>query len=103
MTFDEMKKIADARTEGEWQCHNWDKMEGPHVVALGLWDKKSSCNGSFDVPQTYENAAFIAMAANNWDKLIAVVEAAKVCVHITERERWEALIQLKDALKALGE
>lgn len=50
MTIDEMKKIAAARTKGEWKA--------------GI---------------TYhatQNAEFIAMAANNWDKLMAVVDAA---------------------------
>lgn len=68
MTIEEMKKIAAARTKGKWIFEesltdpDWVDMECPEVGHCSL--KK-------------DDAKFIAMAADNWDKLMAVVEAAQ--------------------------
>lgn len=62
-------------SEGPWEDHNWDVMERPHVVAPKLWDGKSSCNGSFDLPCTPGNAAFIAHSREDLPKLLDALEA----------------------------
>ena len=72
-----LRQIGDKATEGPWEHHNYDVMEKPHVVAPKLWDGKSHCDGSFDIPCTYENAEFIAEARNNWTKMLDALEEAK--------------------------
>lgn len=76
MKLEDIRKLCDEATPGPWEHHNWDKMEAPHVVAPTLWDGKSSCDGSFDVPRTYENAAFIAASRTLMPKLLAVAGVA---------------------------
>lgn len=77
MKLEEMKRIADARTKGEWfwsgntygeylKSRNGEDILLGIDAETGLYKKASE-----------EDEAFIAMAANNWDKLMKVVEAAK--------------------------
>lgn len=72
MQLSEMKKIAEARTKGEWS-HDW----GNHDIEIP-WPNRSKSllsrgeHGNYDA-----NLEFAAMAANNWDKLMVVVEAAQ--------------------------
>lgn len=65
MTIEEMKKIADARTKGEWNYNGKFRVSIPGE------------EGDYFFRTEKASAAFIAMAANNWDKLMAVVDAAK--------------------------
>ena len=67
MTLEEMRKIADARTMGEW------RNLGPEI-RTHTSDNAYMNLGIMVAPR---NAEFIAMAANNFDKLLAVVEAAR--------------------------
>lgn len=89
MKLEDLKRLAAARTKGEWkvsgQCFI-TKKPAPH-----LYD---SINGG-----TMEDAEFIAACANNIDALIAVVEAAEA-----ERKAGNFIShELWDALKALDE
>jgi hypothetical protein len=69
MKLAEMKRIAEARTKGEWIN------EGYAIFNDEVKQCLLHANFKKDIP-------FIAMAANNFDKLLAVVEAAK---RITKR------------------
>jgi len=57
MNLEEIKRIANARTKDKWFAADW-------------WLP-------VEISVSKEDAEFIAMAANNWDKLMAVVEAAQ--------------------------
>ncbi len=70
----EVKQRCEAATEGPWEDHNWDVMEKPHVVARTLWDGKSHCDGSFDIPCTKGNAAFVAHARQDVEALRNMVQ-----------------------------
>lgn len=72
MKLEEMKQIAEKRTPGEWK--DWIEFRGAkRTNVIALKDKPEHWIGSVNV----NDSDFIAMAANNWDKLMAVVEAAK--------------------------
>ncbi len=94
-----LRQIGDKATEGPWEHHNYDVMEKPHVVAPKLWDGKSHCDGSFDIPCTYENAEFIAEARNNWTKMLDALESAKenfegILEHVRLAPEWQESIEL---------
>lgn len=72
MTLDLIKAIAAARTKREWHYTEFDTVE------IGIT----------------ENAIFIAMAANNFDKLLAIAEAAKAYAECD----WENNIELSNEL-----
>lgn len=95
MKLEEMKRIAEARTKGKWRPES-GLFEDIGYAAIGPMHEGE--NPDFTV---MKDAQFIAMAANNWDKLIAVVEAAKK--YRQEDTGVEDLCGLDDALKALEE
>lgn len=77
MKLEEMKKVSNERTKGEWHV--------PHSLESTIsleTDDEFICD-LFEIGYAVSpikakgNAEFIAMCANNWDKLIVVVEAAK--------------------------
>lgn len=76
-SLDSMKKIAEARTKGKW-CHEALGEYGD--LTLYVDNGKPNYEDwqiiSEDIPENAD-IEFIAMAANNFDKLIKVVEAAK--------------------------
>lgn len=90
MTLDELKKIAAARTKGPWEhseggyidsgyCHV-RYATSPPINYLN--SKKRGTPTYFEDVSIYDaqikaDANFIAMAANHFDQLLAVVEAAK--------------------------
>lgn len=75
MKFEEMKRIADARTKGEWSVLSLGERINSRHKVMSNWsaDPLEITGDLMDI----WDAKFIAMAANNWDKLIAVVEALK--------------------------
>lgn len=88
MVLNEMKKIADAKTKGEWKNLGTASSEdGDIFMGSGIEVKvnlflNDDCTNEDEAMELAEEQAkldseFIAMAANNWDKLMAVVEAAK--------------------------
>lgn len=95
MKLKTMKAIAAARTPGEWQKReDYDYYQGGTYLGVGPYKydhtietgRKVSCSieevSYFEtdicrVQSGSNDLEFIAMAANNWDKLMAVVEAAK--------------------------
>lgn len=107
MKIEEMKRIAEARTfKDKW------------VASIGVfWDVHLKNNMLVSEGSTEANAKFIAMAANNWDKLMAVVDTLRninyatnlsdeyfeserkktslvhdiECIHLMSREALEAL------------
>lgn len=71
MQIEEMKRIADARTKGPWQ---WDELMKETItndMGMAIIETESRC-----YPPSDADADFIMMAENNWDKLMAVVDAA---------------------------
>lgn len=81
MKLEEMKKIAEKRTSGTWEHGRYTSNDGigefyyitavgRRVSSPGFGDPKVCVHG---LPGDNE---FISMASNNWDKLVAVVEAA---------------------------
>lgn len=71
MKISDMRKIAERRTDGDWEADHdqgtcWDvSIRGdPRITA-------ENCGET--------NAKFIALAANTFDALLDVVEAAKKC------------------------
>lgn len=73
--IDDIKRRAEAATEGPWEEHNWDVMEKPHVVAPSEHDGKKHCDGHFDVPLTPEDADFIAHSREDIPWLVKGLEA----------------------------
>lgn len=91
LNISEMKKIAEARTKGEWTDHIYRVSCGIHLVSTGM---------------RAEDSEFIAMAANNWDKLIAVVEAAEAyrdSVRFDGQPLHEEYLRIEKSLEALEE
>lgn len=71
LILEEMKLIADARTKGEWR-HDW----GNHDIEIPYPNRSESLLERGADANYNANLEFAAMAANNWDKLVAVVETA---------------------------
>lgn len=93
-----MKKIAAARTKGEWfPIIGFDSKDGISTLLPTGENNKSATIGDL---------RFIAMAANKWDNLIAVVEAAKnisnlYLENVQKNSHIAIQEKLLDALKAL--
>lgn len=68
-TLDEMRKIAKARTKGNWVINN-----AGNVFTWNIWNK-DNWDGFVEAKHD-PDIGFIAMAANHFDKLLDVVEAA---------------------------
>lgn len=94
MNIKKMKEISTKRTSGKWNII-WGNYDNEYEVEIGAKIDNSSINLSDG------DIKFLLMAANNWDKLMAVVEAAKnLQINITSDIRrdclWEALEKLEN-------
>lgn len=101
MTLDQIKAIAAERTKGPWKYDwgNWD-IENQNRKTLCCFDL--GCRENITVP-AHADGEFIAMAANNIDKLIAVVEAARnPALQSGESEVYKWMDALSDLRKALA-
>lgn len=74
MKLEEMKMMAKYRTKAHWRWmrNSTVKADSPDVY-------HDICNSTGRYSGWETDMEFIAMAANNWDKLMAVVEAARFC------------------------
>lgn len=102
MKLEEIKKIADARTKGEWL------VGGDYYNVIADLDGKNDVWPLFGISHSHPyykaNAKFIAMAANNIDKLIAIAEASQQLIDNIFVLRFTGDEQnLKEKLKALEE
>lgn len=73
MNLEEMKRIAEARSKGPWQyscCYG---------VATIECEKNKPIAHAVEYIKT-RDADFICLAANTYDRLLAVAEAAKVAM-----------------------
>ena len=96
MTLDRLKKLAEARTKGEWCADDGSiGMEWPAKHKDINYSKGDRGVGFISFPAQYHcecgavdsdaDSEFFAAMANNIDKLLAVVEAAKKhAVHAPE-------------------
>ena len=99
MKIEEMKRIAEARTNGPWQyscCYG---------VATIECEKNNPIAHAVEYIKT-RDADFICLAANTYDKLLAVAEAAKEVSRTKscdyENEKCDCgLVALEQALEAL--
>ena len=74
MKLEEMKDIAKARTSGDWEAIRASKIYQYDNVFYSI-------TPDVETPaKAISDSQFISMAANNWDKLIEVAEAAKNAV-----------------------
>lgn len=113
MKLEDLKRIADARTKGRIIMDNDCDID---CLDETYWCEKLQC----DLPKTFipthftergqqlfSNYEFIVMASNTFDKLIAVVEAAKhvafMRIQDDDEEYNSAWRTLEDALKELEE
>lgn len=90
-SIQEMKRIADARTKGNWI---FKRQNGFHAYIHTQDDYviPSPDKDTFPCNMLNDDAEFIAMAANNWDKLMAVVDAVeKVSYEGKKPDWWDAL------------
>lgn len=130
MELEEMKRIAAARTKGEWvsdsDCDLFTRGEHEYIKELDDYQFKGLGSLRFD-PEN-KNGKFIAMAANNWDyifelasqcsfaldqlkkeqevsqKMMAVVEAAKGHADLNSLKGcYEAIADLRKALEVLDD
>lgn len=95
MTFDEMKKIAEARTKGKW-FPTVAHFEGRGYRAVST---------PTSVDEAEKNAEFIAMAANNWDRIIARLEALEGLagnVRIMANNNWEKLLACAEFVRDIS-
>lgn len=100
MTLDQIKAIAAARTKGPWFTDGAFIVENSHAI---IADCKQQLADVFDNDQVAATAEFIAMAANNIDKLIAVAEAARnPALQSGESEVYKWMDALSDLRKALA-
>lgn len=73
MTIDEMKKIADARNKAPWSLciiPDTPSDELPERIAMNVDGRLLFAT----LPFFNREMEFIAMAANNWDYLMAVLD-----------------------------
>ncbi len=84
MNISDMKKIADSRTKGEWGYTYYEDANDPDnrnrnigIIEDEFYGDTIIHRDSGVYSPEKADAEFIIMAANNIDKLIAVVEAAK--------------------------
>lgn len=99
MTIDEMKKIAALKSKDIWYCHRSKRGTtlsfGPDVFqAADFMPLK-------DIDQTSNDMEFMAMAANNWDKIMAVADAVKEFADAYIIEENDVTQRVLKALKAL--
>lgn len=95
MTLTELRKLADARTKGEWR-HSQNEDDGHWVDSnAGRWG--NICETLAD---DATDATFIAAFANHAEALLDVVEAAKEAID-TQRMGDANIERLEDALAKL--
>ena len=95
MKISELKQAGKDRLQGEWWADFGD-VYCP-VRSDNVWVCDCSCD---DVNSTaIRNATFITTAANNWDKMIAVIEAAKGL--LKDGPLLSAVINLKEEIEEL--
>lgn len=112
MTIEEMKRIAALRTPGKRYATDAEVWSGPeYKLDLGPYGYTVSLNpdesgwetdngySSYTIRQA--DAEFYAMAANNWDKLMAIVESADRAqkTYLAYADLFD--LELDEALKAL--
>lgn len=78
MKLEEMKKVGEARTKGEWTAPGYEDHTDDILRAGGKRICGACCCGGFLLE---EDRKFAVTAANKWDKFIAVVEAAKALMN----------------------
>ncbi len=94
MNLEKMKKIADMRTPGFWTVQVMKD-----ILCMAADASQYTHNIEAD-------AEFISMTSNHWDKLMAIVEAAKNLMEIQDHYRGvttNASIRLSHLEKALKE
>lgn len=91
MNLEEMKRIADGRTKGEWEVTKpLNKITDSEYMNKIYAEMDAypaiKINGEMYIPHFYDyedagvprkDADFIVMAANNFDKIKAILEIAK--------------------------
>lgn len=78
MKLEEMKQIAARRSPGTWKSYVIQDSYGNNDHGCGPGHGADQFYAGIEDPSSpEEDAEFIAMASNNWDKLMAVVEAGK--------------------------
>lgn len=91
MKLDEMKKLLDTRSK---------------AMLTKLHNECSVFSGTRMTPLTWNETRFISLAAKNWNKIIAVIEAAKLVDFLRdsaceEEEYNDAWIDLTERLESL--
>jgi len=98
--LEKMREIANKRTLGEWQVMAPKPNDFHTVVDItGL----EIC-ASTHIPDEIPNANFIALAANTYDKLLAVAEAARDETmfwneDLCNRTEYDQMVAARDKLK----
>lgn len=95
MKIEKMKEIAGKRTIGEFRTWHFESDWETPIIQTN--DGGSLCKMSH-YGKMRDDAEFIAMAANNIDKLIKVAEAAKAYKDYDGRKEY---LELADALDEL--
>jgi hypothetical protein len=94
MNLAKLKAIAEKRTSGRWRaCGNL--LQGCAAVRTNTKDLLNF----IDIPPTMEsadNARFIAAAANHFDAMLAVCEAAKEMEKVYQKIKDRGLIGQRD-------
>lgn len=107
MKLEEMKRIANARTKGPWHWTKFDSIEGYEPYTDGSNGPGSRIKiietDSRVYPPGDNDADFIIMVANNWDKIMAVVEAAKEFCDAYVIKIDESTERMIETLKSLEE
>lgn len=108
MKLEEMKRIAEARTKGEWCQEALGETDGRTLyVDNGKPNYEDWPTLAEDMPG--EDAEFIALAANTYDQLLKIAECAKDLMGSTGKVyqgfpgklEWPELHYLKQALEEL--
>lgn len=109
MKLEEMRKIAEARTKGKWWSAYHNRVEAWTIThelkddviecdSVNDWENIVATAPSGDSKHS-SNTDFIALAANTYDSLLDIAEAAQ-CVDQFGNTDWEILHK---ALKKLEE
>lgn len=91
--IEKLKQVAAGRTQGEWRAHNQNALKewlvyGPErqlYFSDGVTKCASDDPRPYPLESTESNAQFIALAANCFDELVAVAEAA---MEVSKRHNW---------------
>ena len=74
MNFKDIKNVAAKRTPGQWRAIQSPQTHGVWCEKHNIADMDSKRDFSLGMTSCSHNVEFVAMAANNIDKLIAAVE-----------------------------